>query len=418
MFRVQVLTLFPELFETFKGVGLFGRAVDEGRVELTPIHLRQFAINTHGQIDDSPYGGGSGMVLRPDAAFAALEHAKAAHPKARTVLLTPRGKPLTQVKAHELAQRAVEGEGLILLCTRYEGIDERIVEECIDEEICLGDFIVMGGECAAMALLEAVTRLLPGVLGNPSSIVHESFEGGLLEGPQYTKPQAFHEREVPPVLLSGNHREIEKWRAEQAYADTVQRRPDLIRGPITPKGELSVGLVHHPVLDKQGTVITSSITNIDLHDIARSSRTFGVNHFYVSHPVKAMRRLAENLCEHWASGFGYRYNPNRSDALSTISLVADIDDMLLDIETRTGKLPKVIITSARPGPEMVSYGELRQELLQSDAPHLILFGTGWGMTDEVCARADIRLEPIYGPTPYNHLSVRGAAAIILSRLLG
>lgn len=417
--RFQVITLFPELIEPHKSHGLVRRAVDEEIASVEPIQLRDYAINTHGQVDDSPYGGGSGMVLRPEPAFAAIREARKIDPKAKVIYLTPRGKPLNQEKVHELKNHCTaNNSGLIFLCTRYEGIDERIVQEEVDEEISLGDYILMGGEVAALALLESVVRLLPGVLNNPESIENESFEGELLEHPQYTKPSEFEGRAVPEVLMSGNHQAIEAWRKAQSIKDTIERRPDRIDSFKAPGSELSAALIHYPVTDKQGDLITSSITTLDLHDIARSVRTFGLSRLYIVHPVKALRLLAEKINEHWATGFGQTYNPNRSDALSLITIVPDIDDMVLDIETRTGKMPKLVTTSAKESGANISYETFSARLPSLEDPHVIMFGTGWGLADSVLERADLHLGPICGPTDYNHLSVRSAAAIIFDRLLG
>lgn len=419
MFAIQVITLFPELFEGFQKQGLVSRAVGGGLLTLTPIQLRDFAINTHGQIDDTPYGGGSGMIMRPESAVAAIQKAKEEDPDAKVILFTPRGRQLNQKLVREIFSDCYnKRKGLILLCPRYEGVDERIAENYVDLELSIGDYILMGGEVPAMALIESVTRLIPDVLNNPDSTIHESFENGMLEHPQYTKPQNYQGMQVPPVLLSGNHQEIESWRRERAAQDTIARRPDLLKAPFKPRADVSLALIHYPVMNKEGKIITSSITNIDLHDIARSSRTFGVEHFYVVHPVRALRKLAEKICQHWAAGYGLQYNPTRSDALSIISLVPDFDDVLLDIETRTGQLPEIVVTSARKQMATSSYKDYRAYLMSARRPQLILFGTGWGLAQEFMSRADRCLEPIVGPTEFNHLSVRGAASIILDRLFG
>jgi len=275
----------------------------------------------------------------------------------------------------------------------------------------------MGGESAAMVFIETLSRLIPGVLGNPESIADESFRSSYLEYPHYTKPQEFRGHSVPEELLSGHHEKIASFRQKLARKETIQRRPDLLNAVPAATCEVSVALIHHPVLNKLGEIVTSSVTNIDLHDIARSARTYGVERFYVVHPVKILRRLCDKICEHWATGYGATYNPNRSEALSMISLVPDFDDVMLDFKARHGKYPKLIATSARPGENLISYPELRAELRSTTDPHLILFGTGWGMADELLQRCDFRVEPICGPTEYNHLSVRAAAAITFDRLL-
>jgi tRNA (guanine37-N1)-methyltransferase len=415
--NIQILTLFPELFESFTKAGLLSRAVETGDLKVSTVHLRDYAINTHGQVDDSPSGGGSGMVLRVESGVNAIRDLKKKNPTAKVVLMTPRGQKLTQKKVHDLKDCA-QKDGLVILCTRYEGVDERIVELEVDEEISLGDFVLMGGEIAAQALVEAMVRLLPGVLNNSESIVHESFESGLLEYSQYTKPREFEGLTVPEVLLNGNHAEIEKYRKNDSVSETLKRRADLFTGPVRPKCPVSVALMHYPVIDKQGDIITSSLTNLDIHDIARSCKTYGIERFYIVHPVRLLRKLAEKIQTHWLEGYGSTYNPNRKEALELIKLVPDFDDVLSDIEIRHKRLPKIVVTSAHKSDQVRSYKDFRGDLLKEDAEHLILFGTGWGMAPELMERAAVRLEPIVGPTEWNHLSVRAAAAITFDRLFG
>jgi tRNA (guanine37-N1)-methyltransferase len=229
MLRFEVLTLFPELFRPLLQEGLLARATERQvlSVELNP--FRRFGLGKHLQVDDEPYGGGPGMLLRPEPIWAALEDARTRHEAAgRTlhrILLTPQGRRFDQAKALELSQR---DEVLVLICGRYEGFDERI-RSFVDEEISGGDFITLGGETIALTMLEAVGRLVPGVLGNQSSSEQESFSEPLLEFPQYTRPAEFQGQAVPEVLLSGNHQNIAQWRQEQAVKRTQERRPDLLQ---------------------------------------------------------------------------------------------------------------------------------------------------------------------------------------------
>ena len=182
--------------------------------------------------------------------------------------------------------------------------------------------------------------------------------------------------------------------------------------------DLYLVLLHHPVLDKTGVIVTSALTNMDIHDIARSARTYGVRKFYVATPVKALRALATKIIEHWEIGYGSTYNVTRKDALSLVGLEHDLDSTMLTLERETGMRPRLVATSARGGANRARYADLRAELEISPEPHLIMLGTGWGLAPEVTDRADVTLEPIWGPTDYNHLSVRSAAAIILDRLRG
>ncbi len=181
--------------------------------------------------------------------------------------------------------------------------------------------------------------------------------------------------------------------------------------------DLSVVLLHDRMVDKQGKLVTTSLTMIDVHDFARSSKTYGATNVYIAHPSGMIRKLARTLKHHWEEGYGATYNPNRKDALGLIEIVTDLDEAVRAIDERTGKIPKLIATSARDGADRVGFAEMR-ETLQNGEPHLLMFGTGWGMSQELLDRADYFLRPVKGPTPYNHLSVRGACAIILDRLLG
>ncbi|OQW39284.1 MAG: tRNA (guanosine(37)-N1)-methyltransferase TrmD [Proteobacteria bacterium SG_bin5] len=219
-FAATVLTLYPEMFPGPLGVSLAGRALAEGRWSLETVQIRDFATDKHRSVDDTPAGGGAGMVLRADVLAAAYDSVADARP---AIALTPRGSPLTQARVRDLAR----GPGVVLLCGRFEGFDERLFEARAIEQISIGDYILSGGEMGALVLLDACIRLLPGVMGAPSSGDDESFETGLLEYPHYTRPVEWEGRTIPEVLRSGDHARIAAWRHAQAAADTRLRRPDL-----------------------------------------------------------------------------------------------------------------------------------------------------------------------------------------------
>jgi len=221
--RATVLTLFPEMFPGPLGISLLGKALEKNLWSLEARDIREHGLGKHRTVDDTPAGGGPGMVMRADVACAAVDAARAANPDVPTIYLSPRGKPLTQARVGRLAQ----GSGAILLCGRFEGLDQRAIEARGLEEISIGDFVLAGGEVAAMALIEACVRLIPGVLGDAASPAEESFSEGLLEYPQYTRPQSFEGRDIPAVLTGGNHAEVAKWRRAQAEALTKRLRPDL-----------------------------------------------------------------------------------------------------------------------------------------------------------------------------------------------
>ena len=223
-FSASIITLFPELFPGPLGASVLGRGLSEQLWSLEAVQLREFATDRHRTVDDSPSGGGAGMVLKPDILARAIDSvAPPSDPRPR-ILMSPRGKPLTQQRAHELAA----GPGAVIVCGRFEGIDQRVIDGRQLEEISIGDYVLAGGEVAAMVLLEAIVRLIPGVLGKAESHADESFENGLLEYPQYTRPQQFEGVDIPAVLTSGDHGKIAKWRAEQSHELTQRRRPDLL----------------------------------------------------------------------------------------------------------------------------------------------------------------------------------------------
>ena len=222
--RATVLTLFPELFPGVLGASLPGKALKDGLWSLETLDIRSFARDKHASVDDTPYGGGAGMVLRPDVLDEAIQGAETRFGKAaRKIYLSPRGKVLDQKLVSELAAE----ESLLLVCGRYEGVDQRVIDAQELEEVSLGDFVLAGGELAAMALIEACVRLLPGVLGNAATVDEESFTGGLLEYPHYTRPAVWKGVPVPEVLISGHHEKVRAWRLEQAEKMTRSRRPDL-----------------------------------------------------------------------------------------------------------------------------------------------------------------------------------------------
>ncbi|HQU79025.1 MAG TPA: tRNA (guanosine(37)-N1)-methyltransferase TrmD [Azonexus sp.] len=230
MIRFDCITLFPEMFVAITQSGITRRALEEKRWGWQGWNPRDFAENTWRRVDDRPFGGGPGMVMQPGPLEKAIESARAQQraaglAKSRVIYLSPQGAPLTHERVMQLATGE---EGLILLCGRYEGIDERLIERCVDEEISIGDFVLSGGELPAMVLIDAVVRQLPGVLGDAASAVEDSFVGGLLDCPHYTRPEVYEGATVPEALLSGDHKRIRRWRLKQSLARTRKRRPDLL----------------------------------------------------------------------------------------------------------------------------------------------------------------------------------------------
>jgi tRNA (guanine37-N1)-methyltransferase len=231
LMNFTVLTIFPEMFPALLAGGMVKRAIEDKYVSVESIDIREFAEDAHRTVDDRPYGGGCGMVMKPGPMAEAIRVARRKHPQAHTILLTPQGRRFDQTVAQELAGRA----GLILVCGRYEGVDERVREHLVDDELSIGDYVLTGGELAAMVVIDAVSRLIPGTLGSEHSAQDDSFSTGLLEYPQYTRPRSFEGTEVPDVLLSGNHGAVREWRRRASLVRTVLSRPDLLMDhPLAP----------------------------------------------------------------------------------------------------------------------------------------------------------------------------------------
>ncbi len=218
--KFDVLTLFPEMFDLMKQ-SIMGRAMEKNLIQINLINMRDFSKNKHKKVDDTVYGGGAGMLIKPDIVYDAYQSVKSE--KAKVIFLSPQGKTFNQQKVLELAKE----EHLILLCGHYEGIDQRVIDKIVDEEISIGDYVLTGGELPAMVLMDSISRYVEGVLSNDSKL-EESFSNGLLEYPQYTRPEVFEDQKVPEVLLSGHHEKIEKWRREEALKKTFRKRPDLL----------------------------------------------------------------------------------------------------------------------------------------------------------------------------------------------
>ncbi|WP_313756584.1 tRNA (guanosine(37)-N1)-methyltransferase TrmD [Tissierella sp.] len=232
--KIDILSLFPEFFSPLLSWSIIGRACEENKVSINSINIRDFSKNKHKKVDDYPFGGGTGMVMKPEPIFHAIDSVR--DKNSRVIYLSPQGKKFSQELANELSKE----EHLVLLCGHYEGIDNRIIEHYIDEEISIGDFVLTGGEIPAMIIIDAIVRLLPGVLRSDESFTDESHYNGLLEYPQYTRPREFNGYSVPDILLSGNHGKIETWRKEEALKATLSKRPDLLKKKTLSKEELII----------------------------------------------------------------------------------------------------------------------------------------------------------------------------------
>lgn len=428
--RYDILTIFPEFFESPFSLGILKKAQEKGLLDIQTHDIREHTEDKHKTVDDTPYGGGGGMLMKIAPLASAIEDIKSTSRKSLVVLTTPDGEKFSDKMARELA----EYEQIIIICGRYEGVDERIRELYVDREISIGDYVLSGGENAASVIVESVSRFIPGVLGNALSPENDSFNQGLLEYPQYTRPEEFKESKVPDVLLSGNHGEIDEWRRKESIKRTFKKRPDMLDNAIlknedievikklketdSPTFKLYIALIHYPVYNNRFKIITTAFTNLDVHDIARSAVTYGVKSFYLVQPNLEQQKLVNRVLKHWTEGEGASFNKSRSEALNLVALRNTLEDVALEIEEIEGEKPVTIVTDARSADNMIGFEGLRELIFSEEQkPYLLLLGTGWGLAQEIMERADYRLKPVSGYTNYNHLSVRSAAAIILDRLL-
>ena len=428
--RYDILTIFPEFFESPFSFGILKKAQEKGLLDIQTHDIREHTEDKHKTVDDTPYGGGGGMLMKIAPLASAIEDIKNTSRKSLVVLTTPDGEKFSDKMARELA----DYEQIIIVCGRYEGVDERIRELYVDREISIGDYVLSGGENAASVIVESVSRFIPGVLGNELSSQNDSFKEGLLEYPQYTRPEEFKGSKVPDVLLSGNHGEIDEWRRKESIKRTFKKRPDMLDNAIlknedievikklketdSPTFKLYIALIHYPVYNNRFKIITTAFTNLDVHDIARAAVTYGVKSFYLVQPNLEQQKLVNRVLKHWTEGEGASFNKSRSEALNLVALRNTLEDVALEIEEIEGEKPVTIVTDARSADNMIGFEGLRELIFSEEQkPYLLLLGTGWGLAQEIMERADYRLKPVSGYTNYNHLSVRSAAAIILDRLL-
>ncbi|KUJ96571.1 MAG: tRNA (guanine37-N1)-methyltransferase [Desulfonauticus sp.] len=417
-----LITLFPEYFSSALACGQLKKAQEKGLLHFTFINPRDYALDKHKSVDDKPYGGGAGMVMLVETLDKALQTVPSG---AKKILLSPQGKLFNQKNAFNLSKQ----REIVLVCGRYEGIDNRLVKLHSLETLSIGDYVLNGGEVAALAVIEAVSRLLPGFMSKEASFQEESFNNFLLEYPHYTRPEEYKGLKVPEVLLSGHHQKIAKWRREKSLEITLKNRPELlfqsslnsedraflqeINEPCLGKN-LYLTLLHHPVLDKFKKVSTTSLTNLDIHDIGRILRTYGLGGYYLVTPLKDQQELAKRLLAHWTTGPSSKLNKDRARALSGVRVASSLQEVVKKIQAKTGKRPVLVATSAREGDTpLVKMRELLRE-----SPVLLILGTGHGLTPEVLQESDYILQPIGFGRKYNHLSVRSATAIMVDRILG
>ncbi len=426
MTNFNILTLFPDIVETFFNCSILKKAVEKGLITYNVLNFRDYSEDKHKAVDDIPFGGGYGMVIKPEPVINALSSLKNESGSGKVILMSARGNLFNQKKAEYLSKE----KNITLICGRYEGVDERITH-FIDDELSIGNFVLMGGELAACSVIEAVARLIPGVIGKMDSVNEESFSGHLLEYPQYTRPREFKGFKVPQVLISGNHKEIEKWRKKQQVETTVKRRMDLIESreealnrfevegvkEYLGEKEIYVALIHFPVYNKKKEIVATATTNMDIHDISRVAKTYSIKKYFIVTPVEGQKQYINRIIKHWREGYGYQYNNNRAKALSITYVTESMESCLSEIKNATSKEVVTVGTSASGSRDNIITVSALKKILETKAL-LLVFGTGWGLTENIIKQFNYMLEPIYGIDNFNHLPVRSAVSITLDRILG
>lgn len=416
--KITILTAFPDIMNNYLGMSVLGRAIAAGKLPVEVIDIRNFAEGGYRQIDDYSFGGG-GMVLMPEPLGKAVESVSdGKEGKPFVVCPSPQGVRLHQELVEDLSKK----QHLVILCAHYEGADERVIRKYADLEISLGDFVLTGGELPAMAIADAVARLIPGVVGKSAAVEEDSFYSGMLDTPHYTRPAIWRGEEVPEVLLSGDAKAIARWRRGEAVKRTLKRRPDLLcRAGIMPwldKGAY-VMEVHYPVLGKNGEKSSTAITGMDLHDIARACRTYGIKKYLLVTPLAQQRQMAGRIAEHWTDGWGGAHNPDRGEAFKTLKIFASVEKALAWAAEREKISPYKIATTAKPHRRARHWLSIKREILAKKASPVFIFGTGWGLHEEILDAADAVMTPISGGADgWNHLSVRSAVSVTLDRFFG
>jgi tRNA (guanine37-N1)-methyltransferase len=475
--KISIITVFPEIFEPFLNTSLVKRAIDQRLIEIQLIKFSQLCPPKE-RIDEATAGPGSGMIIKPALIEAGIAQAEKNWGKGFKIFFTPQGKRLDQQVLHKLKAKIFVGTSLkqsdqipddkdlkikilnntqldaitnsvipdsgatssnpfsseqahlIIVSTRYEGIDARAEATFADEIISIGDYVLMGGDLPAQVFLEAFLRLIPGIVGSQESVDHESFSGALLDHPQYGQTITWQEQTVPEIVKSGNHLAIANWRQEEACKKTLLKRFDWFRKHKPTPAELTLAqkiipnhyvvLMHTDILLKSGAVGTSSVASLDIHDIARSSATFGLKGYFLVTKLEDQAQLVNTFLDFWKSDDGKEYNKNRYQAMHRVQTASSIDEVIDKITQIENAAPLMVATCAKKQQLQTPQIDYHSQgtVWAHNRPVLFIFGTAHGLSQSIIERCDYLLLPVNGMTSYNHLSVRSAAAVIFDRWFG
>lgn len=428
--KISIATLFPDLYTPFLQTSIIQRAQEKEVISCSLVNMFSL-VSAKERIDSPLFGPGAGMAIKPTVIDKAIEVMEARGP-AHKVFFSPRGKKLNQDELRNLYQKIEKKGGhLALFPARYEGMDARVEEYYADDIFSIGDYVLMGGDLPAMVLIEGLVRLIPGVVGKSESVDKDSFTNAFVDFPVYTAPLEWKGMVVPEVVRSGNHQAIEAWRKQRSVEDTVYNHFEWLRSHAlesaedreqvarTMPGHYAV-LMHDEIMLPGNIPGTTSVTSLDIHDIARSATTYGVRHYYLVTPLEDQQKIVHKMLDFWTKGTGVSYNPSRHRAVSQVSCEARLDDVIADIEKKEGKKPLLIATSAQENMQRdkcITYFD-QKKVWEQKRPVLLIFGTGQGLGQTILNRVDYILLPLQGYSDFNHLSVRSAAAVIFDRWLG
>lgn len=429
--HISILSVFPKLYDSFLETSIIKKAQD---ASLAQIKMHSFFsyVEPKERIDAPTFGHGAGMLIKPEVVGKAIDDITMHQgSKPYTIFFSPQGKKLNQRMLKNIYANVQKTGHLLLVPSRYEGMDARVEEKYADLQVSLGDFVLMGGDLPAMMLTEGLLRLLPGVIGKQESVEAESFSGPFVDYPEYTNPVEWQGMKVPDVVRSGNHGALKEWREQEAAKKTVKHHFSWLRSHKLTREQKKlseayipphyVALCHSQVrIGPEKIAGTTSVTSIDIHDAARSSKTYGMKGLFVVTPLKDQQKIVQKFLSFWGhDGQGSSYNHKRYEAVSLVNMAPSFDDVAAAIEDKEGKKPIVVGTTARSIEEVERVTFFDQEQVwQHDRPVLLAFGTGQGFTDEFLKKCDYILEPVQGFSDFNHLSVRSAIAIVLDRWIG
>ncbi len=427
--NISIITLFPDLYNSFLQTSLIGRAIQRGLVDIKLKNLFDYS-QAKSRIDAPVFGHNAGMLIKPNVIENAILEQDKSYNKSYKIFFSPQGKKLDQ----NVLKQILLKPNIMLLPARYEGMDNRVEEVYSDLTISIGDYVLMGGDLPAMVLLEGLIRLLPDVVSSQESIDQESFAGPFLDHPSYTVPVVWNGLQVPDVIRSGHHKEILNWQREFSIKKTIYNNFDWLKSHVKNIDDIKdtakylpshyVVLMHDQVIVDDERIGASSVTSLDIHDIARSACTYGLKKYFIVSPLPDQQKIVNKLLNFWLDSVGINYNFSRHQAMKNVILCSSIEEVIARIEEfEDNNTPILIATTAKiknladNRSNVINYYD-QETVWANKKPVLFVLGTARGLSNGILDRCDYLLEPVRGFSDYNHLSVRSAAAVIFDRWFG